>query len=101
MFDVGLAPLTDNVFNRSKSGLRLLEHSWCGVPTVASDYPPYSDTGIPCRLASTETEWWRYLDELISCPELRASLAASARKHVSEHCLVSQNIWRWKDVLLE
>jgi processive 1,2-diacylglycerol beta-glucosyltransferase len=101
MFDVGLAPLTDNIFNRSKSGLRLLEHSWCYVPTVASDSPPYSDTGIPCRLASTQEEWFRYLNELVSDGGARLTMRVAARKHVEEHCLISQNIWRWKHVLLE
>jgi len=101
MFDIGIAPLVDNAFNRSKSGLRLLEHSWCDVPTVASDLPPYSDTGIPCRLASTQEEWWRYLEELVVSSEARSELASASRGVVRDHWLISQNIWRWKDVILE
>jgi glycosyltransferase involved in cell wall biosynthesis len=42
-FDLGLAPLVDNDFNRSKSGIKFLEYQALGIPVVASNLPPYSD----------------------------------------------------------
>ena len=35
--DLAIAPLEDNIFNRCKSNLRLLELGACGVPIVCSD----------------------------------------------------------------
>jgi glycosyltransferase involved in cell wall biosynthesis len=45
-FDVGLAPLIDTIFNRGKSNIKQLEYAALGLPTIASDLPPYRDT--PC-----------------------------------------------------
>lgn len=42
-FDLGLAPLVDNDFNRSKSGIKFLEYQALGIPVVASNLPPYKD----------------------------------------------------------
>jgi len=40
-FDIGIAPLVDNNFNRGKSNLRWLEYSSLKVPTVASPLPDF------------------------------------------------------------
>lgn len=42
--DVGLAPLVDNRFNRTKSSIKWMEYGAMQVPTIASNYPPYSDS---------------------------------------------------------
>lgn len=43
-FDVGLAPLLDHPFNRSKSCLKAIEYSWlCGCPSVLQDLGPYEE----------------------------------------------------------
>ena len=43
-FDIGIAPLVDCNFNRSKSNLRWLEYSALKIPTVATDISHYSQT---------------------------------------------------------
>lgn len=40
-FDIGLAPLVDNRFNRSKSAVKYLQYSALGIPCVASPCLPY------------------------------------------------------------
>ena len=40
--DIGLAPLEDNLFNKSKSDLKLLEYTALGIPSICSDLYPYS-----------------------------------------------------------
>ena len=39
-FDIGVAPLAYNVFNRSKSDIKVLEYASLGIPAVASDVRP-------------------------------------------------------------
>ncbi|HBY06439.1 MAG TPA: hypothetical protein DEH22_01100, partial [Chloroflexi bacterium] len=41
-FDIVIAPLEDNSFNRAKSGIKFLEYSALGVPGVYSALPPYA-----------------------------------------------------------
>jgi glycosyltransferase involved in cell wall biosynthesis len=50
-YDVGLAPLLDTPFNRAKSNIKQLEYSALGLPTIASDLPPYRD--VPCLTKAT------------------------------------------------
>ncbi len=40
--DIGLCPLRDTPFNRSKSAVKFYEYACCGFLTVASDIPPYA-----------------------------------------------------------
>lgn len=42
--DIGIAAITDEPFNFSKSNLKWLEYSMLGIPTAASDLPPYQGT---------------------------------------------------------
>ncbi len=69
-FDIGLAPLRDNYFNRGKSNLRFLEMSAMKIPTVASDVEPFRHdfTGYLCH---SEQEWFDILSMLIKNPSQR------------------------------
>ena len=54
-FDIALAPLRPEGFNKAKSQIKVLEAAARGIPVIASDYGPYSDfvedgfTGILCK----------------------------------------------------
>jgi glycosyltransferase involved in cell wall biosynthesis len=68
-FDIGIAPLRDNIFNRGKSNLRFLEYASMGIPVVASNVVPFKET--PSVLCSSQDEWFKGLSELIKNEELR------------------------------
>jgi glycosyltransferase involved in cell wall biosynthesis len=42
-WDIGLCPLVDDEFNRSKTATKLAEYTACGVPALCSDVVPYRD----------------------------------------------------------
>jgi glycosyltransferase involved in cell wall biosynthesis len=44
-FDIGIAPLTDTQFNRSRSSIKVKEYAASGVPWLASRVTPYADLG--------------------------------------------------------
>ncbi|WP_225540016.1 glycosyltransferase [Xanthomonas sp. XNM01] len=55
--DLALAPLEDNLFNRCKSNLRLLEYGACGYPVVCSDIEPYQGSLPVTRVKPRFRDW--------------------------------------------
>lgn len=56
--DLAIAPLEDNLFNRCKSNLRILEYGVCGFPVVCSDVRPYREHGLPVTLVRNRYKDW-------------------------------------------
>jgi glycosyltransferase involved in cell wall biosynthesis len=82
-FDIGLAPLTDTVFNRSKSHIKALEYAALGVPVVASDLEPYRGfvvDGVTGWLVRHEHEWFKRVNELANDEAMRAEMGAAAKE---------------------
>ena len=86
-FDIGIAPLRDLDFNRSKSNLRFLEYSALGIPTVASPVEPYLciEHGKTGYLASNDNEWVECLSKLIENEELRRYVGKTAYLYVRDN----------------
>ncbi len=86
-FDIGIAPLVDNNFNRGKSNLRWLEYSALGIPTVASPLPHFKESirhGKTGFLADSHKEWVEMLRSLINAPAVRANVGVAARLEVKD-----------------
>ena len=97
-FDIGIAPLAHNVFNRSKSALKAMEYGALGIPCVASDVAPYRDVivdGVTGFLIMHEHHWEQRLAELANDADLRASMGAAAKAHVRRFAL-SRNWRAWE-----
>ena len=82
-FDIGLAPIRDNEFNRAKSNLRWLEYSALGIPTVASNVEPYRRT--TALLANNKEGWIRHLEKLIKNSNYRKELGARSYKTIETY----------------
>lgn len=99
-FDIGICPLADNVFNRSKSHIKALEFAALGIPVIASKVGPYAEFvqhGVTGYLAETHADWSRYLRELIGDGELREQMGKAAREQAAEHTIAG-NAYRWARV---
>lgn len=82
-FDIGVAPLVDNAFNRAKSNLRWLEYAGLKVPCVASKVGHFAQTitnGVDGVLCSNEKEWLSALDDLIWNPTTRKAIGTAANR---------------------
>jgi glycosyltransferase involved in cell wall biosynthesis len=85
-FDIGICPLRDTQFSRSKSWIKALEYMARGMPVVASDVEPYRrfiTHGVNGFLVKREHEWLGALSELASDDKLRAEMGANAYAHAS------------------
>jgi glycosyltransferase involved in cell wall biosynthesis len=99
-FDIFIAPLADNLFNRCKSPIKYLEYSTFGLPGVYSDIPPYASIikdGENGFLASSTSEWVNCLIRLIQDPTLRNQVGIKAHETVRENWLLSQNANKWAE----
>ena len=76
-FDIQLAPMADNLFNRSKSNLRQIQAGAMKTPVVASPTIPYK--GFPCIYAeNTKESWIEAIETLIEDKEKREALGQEA-----------------------
>jgi len=85
-FDIGIMPLPDTDWARGKCGYKILQYFGAGVPAVASPVGITSeligdDRGL---LASSPTEWYAALDQLISDVDERRRRGAAARTYVEQ-----------------
>lgn len=109
-WDIGIAPLVDTAFTRSKSSIKYLEYSMYSIPTCASRVYPYfidvggrktitdGETGLLCRRG----DWFKNLEKLIIDKNLRIRLGENARKHIIENWqYADSNIGEIIDSMLE
>jgi len=106
-WDIAIAPIVDNEFNRSKSHIKWLENSLLGVPTVASGVYPYKEPihgtetivdGLTGFLAEND-EWQEKLSYLIKNKTERRMMGERAREFVTENCTYEKNVHLWDEAL--
>ena len=96
-FDICLAPLKDNLFNRSKSNLRYLEFALAGTAVIGSPVAPYlciksGENGI---LAKEQDEWYNAIEKLITDKEYRKKIADNSYEYVTKNYDIKKNIGLW------
>lgn len=97
-FDIGLAPVKDTPFAKSKSAIKALEYAARGIPVVASDVLPYQEFvqhGHTGFLVRTEHEWMKYIRLLATDSDLREQMSENARSEASRWT-VEDNWQRWE-----
>lgn len=103
-FDIGIAPLVDHSFNRSKSNLRWLENSALGIPTVASRVGHFAETcrdGVDAYLADDAAGFEAKLDILIKDRKARLQMGACANDRVRRDFNVDKTAQTYLDALRE
>jgi len=102
-FDIGLAPLADIPFNRSKSHLKALEYAALGIPVIATDMEPYREfvtDGVTGYLVSTPEQWDKRLTELVNDRAAREEMGAAAKRRAAEFTI--QGNWHlWESAYVE
>jgi hypothetical protein len=97
-FDIGLAPLCDTTFSRSKSMIKVLEYAALGIPSIATDcgvYREFIRHGENGFLVRRDHEWLGALSELASDDRLREKLGAQAREDAKAYA-IGANWQKWE-----
>lgn len=102
-WDIGIIPLKDDNFNRSKSNLKFIEYAALDMAIVCSDVLTYRDIASHdenCLVAKNEEEeWYSCIKRLIDNSNLRQRLASSARSMVSLSYTTKSNISKYNEAL--
>jgi glycosyltransferase involved in cell wall biosynthesis len=102
-WDLAIAPLEDNYFNRSKSDIKYLDYSALGIPGIYSRVPAYEssihhfDNGLLIR--NTPSEWVKALELLITDESLRLRLAQKAQEDVFSRRTLKVCAVNWRDAI--
>ena len=69
---VMLAPLKNNLFNRCKSGLKVVEAGWKGKAVIASDIEPYNqyENVITVQERKNHKDWYKAIKHLVLNPDV-------------------------------
>jgi glycosyltransferase involved in cell wall biosynthesis len=100
LFDISLAPLQENMFNKMKSQLKVIEAGFHKKAIVAQDFGPYQidlenvyqrggeiDTNGNAFLVNSgrnHKQWYKFVKKLITEPELITTLSDNLHKKISE-----------------
>jgi glycosyltransferase involved in cell wall biosynthesis len=91
-FDVGLYPIDPSLYAEKwaagKSGFKAIQYMAVGIPFVAAPVGAMADIGeggVTHFLASSHDEWCRDLELLLADANLRITMGAAGRRHVTEH----------------
>lgn len=94
-WDIGIAPLIDDAFNRSKSHIKYMEYSMKKIPTIASDVYPYTHNASEAFLCKDLSDWYSTLDKLIKEPNTRKKTGQKAYESVlnNQQYKDHSNLW--------
>ncbi len=94
--DIGLYPIDPSLYAEKwaagKSGFKAIQYMAVGIPFVAAPVGSVADigeAGVTHFPATTNHEWFKALELLLSDSELRRTMAAAGRRHVVEHYSLS------------
>jgi glycosyltransferase involved in cell wall biosynthesis len=93
-FNVGLMPLTDDLWAKGKCGFKALQYMALGIPALVSPVGVNSEIvedGVNGFICTNEKDWYNALEKLITDTELREKMGIAGRKTVEEKYSVISN----------
>lgn len=99
--DIGIAPLADTAFNRSRSTAKLKEYSSGAAMWLASPVGPYRELGeAEGGMLVADEEWHETLDDLIRHPRSRKRLVKRALKWAKSQT-IDRHVGLWEAAFAE
>jgi len=98
--DIGIAPLTDSRFNRSKSCLKFYEYSAVGTVTLASKVIPYTlEMDDSDLVKNRHDKWLSKLRKLIVDAEFRQKRLSEQEEWVRNNRDIEKVVKNWENVI--
>jgi glycosyltransferase involved in cell wall biosynthesis len=101
-FDIGVMPLSNDLWSKGKCGLKILQYFSVGVPAVCTPVGVNKDIvkdGVNGFWAQDEDQWESHLIELIQDAGLRKEMGLRGRETVEKGYSLEVNASRILDVL--
>jgi glycosyltransferase involved in cell wall biosynthesis len=100
-FDIAIAPLADNDFNRAKSNLRVLEYASARFPVVCSPVRPYNcfKGEEEVLFAREDYEWFDQIEKLVLDAELRNKLSTNLYTRCKKEFDINTNYKIWTGMI--
>jgi len=101
-FDIGVMPLSNDLWSKGKCGLKILQYFGVGIPVVCTPVGVNEDIvedGLNGFWATDQTEWETRLLRLIQDERLREEMGLRGRKKVEEGYSLEVNAPRILEVL--
>lgn len=104
--DIGLAPLSHNIFNMAKSDIKFLEYGLSGIAGIYSNFGPYKHsienykTGLLVDFENSQ-EWYSKIEYLINNTSAIDNIKQNAYTYVSKNRTIGDNYKNWLNVFNE
>jgi len=98
--DIMITPLTNDTYNRSKSGIKYLENSSAKKPGVyqnMTQYSKYITNGDNGYLATTAGDWYKAIKALIDDPKLRERVGQNAYETIQNQT-IQENVKEYAEL---
>ena len=92
--DIGIMPLTDDIWAKGKCGFKALQYMALEIPALVSPVGVNTEiveNGINGYWCATEDDWIKSLEKLITDKEQREKIGIAGRNKVIEYYSVSSN----------
>jgi glycosyltransferase involved in cell wall biosynthesis len=92
--DIGIMPLTDDIWAKGKCGFKGLQYMALEIPALVSPVGVNTeivDNGINGYWCASDDDWIESLEKLVLDKQLREKMGIAARKKVIDHYSVSSN----------
>ncbi len=92
--DIGIMPLSDDIWTKGKCGFKALQYMALEIPAVVSSVGVNSeiiDAGVNGFLCSSENEWMEALGKLIGDSQARKQMGRAGRQKIISTYSVSSN----------
>lgn len=99
-FDIAIAPLHDNIFNRGKSNIKWQESTRAGSAFVGSYIGPYRHLKPTTAMTvqNTSESWYRALKKLVDDNEYRKQLVANAQVELQANWRLEDHWQQYRDM---
>lgn len=106
-WDIAVAPLIDDDFNKAKSHIKYMEYAMKELPTVFSKVYCYAEDiqetsvvkdGITGLLAK-QGEWYQKLNELVHDKHKRNRIGRAMKKDVLENWTQDKHVHKWEEAI--